>query len=130
MKEPEQKQGDDTAGDFIDYDPDDDVDEQDEATPDDPYSSPATLGTDDGKSRSSIWKGGAKIAALPDECIIEYPPRERSGYVDYRMMFGVRQASVSYRGGDNKRSFLCLTHCVNDCPHTRRIRRYREEHPS
>lgn len=77
--------------------------------------------------RPSTWKGSQKIKACGDECIAAIGRRQRSGIIDYRIL-GV---TVSYRGKGNgeDRMYLCHTHIVNDCPHTRRIHRYREEHP-
>lgn len=112
----------------------------------DPYANPAAIVPpgetsasfdDDGavtitrkppEERSQVWKGRKAIENCADDKIREYPPRARSGIVDYQILGG----SVSYRGGENgaKRAYLCHTHVVNDCPHTRRIARYRKEHPS
>lgn len=77
--------------------------------------------------RNSIWKGAGKIAAMPDSSIQEYAPRP-SGVVDYR----IGNVSVSFRGGrrNGRRQYLCHTHVTNNCPHTKRIQRYREEHPT
>jgi hypothetical protein len=67
-----------------------------------------------------------------DEQIRVYPPRERSGYVDY----AIGKLSVTWRGGD---LYMCNTCQGPDrwqnsdhrgCKHIARIVRYREEHPS
>jgi hypothetical protein len=76
--------------------------------------------------RSNIWKGSKAIQACSDDKIRCHGARPRSGIVDYTIF----EVSVSYRGKGNgeDRQYLCHTHCVNDCPHTRRIHRYRQEH--
>jgi hypothetical protein len=77
--------------------------------------------------RPNTWKDRKKIEATSFDAIREYSPRERSGIVDYQIML-TTPVSVSWRGtawGED-REFLCHTHRVNDCPHTRLIKRYRE----
>lgn len=78
------------------------------------------------EERKNSQKDARRIAALPDSAITEYPPRRISGIVDYR----IGNVSVSWRGlgHGKKREFLCHTHVTSICPHTKRIRRYREEH--
>lgn len=70
------------------------------------------------------------IAATLDEMIQEYPPRERSGYVDYR----IGEISVTWRGGGDYRCGTCSwpDNYVNPdkrkgCAHIKRIIKYREE---
>jgi hypothetical protein len=67
---------------------------------------------------------------IADEEIREYPPREQSRYVDYKL----GKISVCYRGGDQ---YLCGTCSWPDnyatadhkgCAHIARIVKYREEH--
>lgn len=70
-----------------------------------------------------------EVASASDEMIREYPPRERSGYVDY----AIGRISVTWRLGDN---YLCGKCQGNDrwqnadhkgCEHIARIVRFREE---
>lgn len=76
--------------------------------------------------RPSTWKGARRILALPDDAITEYPPRRRSGKIDY----AIDGVSVTWHGSKHgeDRQYACNTHLKNDCPHTRRIDRYRKEH--
>lgn len=77
--------------------------------------------------RPNTFKGSKQIQACDDDKIVVIGMRPRSGIVDYAIL-GV---TVSYRGQGHgeKRQYLCHTHIVNDCPHTRRIHRYRQDHP-
>lgn len=77
--------------------------------------------------RPNTWKNSKAIQNCDDDKIKCWGQRARSGIVDYSVL----GASVSYRGlgYGEARQYLCLTHVVNDCPHTRRLHRYRVEHP-
>lgn len=72
----------------------------------------------------------SEVAATTDIAIQEYPPREVSGFVDYRM----GKISVSWRGGEH---YLCGTCPWPDnyanpdkkgCAHIARIIKFRAEH--
>lgn len=77
------------------------------------------------EERSNIWKGTKRIAALSDDAITVLKTRP-SGVQDY-VIDGV---SVSWRGlkHGKKREWFCHGHRVNRCPHSKRLRRFREEH--
>jgi hypothetical protein len=83
----------------------------------------ASVRKEEPDERLNTWKNSRKIQALPDSAITEYPPRPISGIIDYR----IGDVSVSYRGEGHgaKCRYLCHTHVVNVCPHTKRIHRYR-----
>lgn len=107
-----------------------------------PYLDPVPLGgdgeliikiSDDGKFSATHKKrsetprvNAKKVRALSDDCISVIGVRP-SGIVDYRL----DNVSVSYRGEGygEKCRYLCHTCVVNQCPHTKRIDRYRNEHP-
>lgn len=77
--------------------------------------------------RPNIWKGAKAIEECADDKIVAYPPRP-SGVIDYHVL----DAPVIWRGLGNgpERQFVCLKsgHGCNDCPHTRRLQRWRTEH--
>lgn len=73
----------------------------------------------------------SQITAIGDEHIQEYPPRERSGIIDYR----IGKISVSYRGGENYRCGTCewpdnyrTAEKQKCCARIKRIVQYREDH--
>lgn len=74
---------------------------------------------------SSIWKNARKILSCSDDAI-ELLGKRANGIEDYKIL----NAGVSWRGLGHgvKRQWFCGTHRVNNCPHTRRMQRYREEH--
>lgn len=77
------------------------------------------------RHRSQLWAGARKIEALLDSDIRIIPTRSGSYY-------RVGNTTVKYRGrGDGvKQQYLCLKagHCCNNCPHTKRLDKWRKEH--
>lgn len=72
------------------------------------------------------WHGSQRIQALPDSAIIQVQTR-KNGVVDYK----IEDVSVSYHPkSKGKRKWLCHTHICNWCPCVKRVRRFREDHPS
>lgn len=72
-----------------------------------------------------------EVAAIGDEKIQEYPPRERSGYVDFRM----DKVSVCYMGKGRYRCGTCefpdnytTPEKEKCCAHISRVIQYREDH--
>lgn len=106
----------------------------------DQYTNPVTIGTgeeavlcfhDDGslslkhgphKETSSIWKGARRVFAIADvniSVILERP----SGIIDY----SIDGTRVSWGHGKKKQGYLCHRHNVANCPHTKRVDRWRGE---
>lgn len=81
------------------------------------------LGIKKPSETSNIWKGAGRIAALSDNAIrlIRIRP---SGIEDYE----IDGVGVSSGHGEN-REWFCHTHRSNACPHTKRMGRYRIDHP-
>lgn len=78
--------------------------------------------------KPSNWKGAEKIMACSDDKIQLIQVRA-SGVIDYEVL-GVH---VIWRGTGNgkRKQYVCLKagHRCNSCGHTKRLQRFREEHP-
>lgn len=72
------------------------------------------------RETNSAFRDARRILALPDSAITELPQRE-NGLRTWK----VENATVSWPHGTNKK-YVCWTHRVNVCVHTRRVLRFME----
>lgn len=128
------KQAELTEGEYIDFDGaevEDDSDVEVEASGSvDPYSNDERNmpgGAEVPEEKFNKWRGSQKIMACSDDCIKFIGDFGSGAY------YSVLGSTVKYRGqGNGKRQqYLCLKpgHNCNDCPHTRRLDKYRQDHP-
>lgn len=71
----------------------------------------------------------SKMKDIPD-VRIRRTPREEIGITDYWLQpLKGRVVTVSHRESDSL-PYICNTCHKNDCPHTKRIAKWREDHPN